>query len=150
MGWSVVCGCVSLAQNGVRRCLASGLRRSHDRGWVISRCNRAKTAQQYLLCGIRTVKRQNRPCRYHAFVKIRRDRRTPVVRLSGEPPRDPNQSSAPPVMDYNRLTPGEAKRNASCDCGSSWSYSPTFRNEFTWVEMGKVAGLLWRVYCVNP
>ena len=46
------------------------------------------------------------PHRFHALVKIRRDRRTPVVRLSGEPPRDPNQSSAPPVIDYNRLTPG--------------------------------------------
>ena len=33
----------------------------------------------------------------------------PVVPLSGGPPRDPNQSSAPQVMDYNRLTPGEAK-----------------------------------------
>ena len=33
----------------------------------------------------------------------------PVVRLSGEPPCDPNQSDASPVIDYNRLTPGEAK-----------------------------------------
>ena len=40
-------------QNGVRRCLAcaSGLRQSHDRGWVVSRFNRAKMVQQYLLCG---------------------------------------------------------------------------------------------------
>ena len=38
-------------QNGVRRCLAcpSGLPRSHNRGWVASRCNWAKTAQLYLL-----------------------------------------------------------------------------------------------------
>ena len=32
-----------------------------------------------------------------------------VVRLSGEPPHDPNQSSALLVIDYKRLTPGEAK-----------------------------------------
>ena len=31
------------------------------------------------------------------------------MRLTGEPRRDPNQSSAQPVIDYNRLTPGEAK-----------------------------------------
>ena len=31
------------------------------------------------------------------------------MRLSGEPHCDPNQSSAPPVIDYNRLTLGEAK-----------------------------------------
>ena len=49
---SMVNGCVSLAPNGVRRCLAcaSGLRRSHGRRWVVSRCNRAKTTQEYLLC----------------------------------------------------------------------------------------------------
>ena len=33
----------------------------------------------------------------------------PVGHLSGEPPRDPNQSSAVAVMDYNRLMPVEAK-----------------------------------------
>ena len=49
------------------------------------------------------------PRRFHALVEIRQDRRTPVVRLGGEPPRDPNQSSAAPVIDSNRLTPGEAK-----------------------------------------
>ena len=44
------------SQNGVRRCLAcaSGLRRSHDWGWVVSYCNWAKMAQKYLLC--RTAK----------------------------------------------------------------------------------------------
>ena len=46
---------------------------------------------------------------FHALVEIRRDRRMLVVRLSGEPPCDPNQSSAPLVIDYNRLTVGEAK-----------------------------------------
>ena len=54
-------------------------------------------------------KEADRPRRFHALVEIRRDRRTPVVRLSGQPPRDLNQSSAPPVIDYDRLTPGEAK-----------------------------------------
>ena len=44
------------------------------------------------------------PCRFHALVEIRQYRLTP-----GEPPRDPNQSSASPVIDYKRLTPGEAK-----------------------------------------
>ena len=57
----------------------------------------------------RTVKRRNRPCRFHALGKIRRDRRTPVVSLSGELPCDPNQSSARSVVDYNPLTPLEAK-----------------------------------------
>ena len=33
----------------------------------------------------------------------------PVVHLSGEPLRHPNQLSAPQVMDYNWLTPSEAK-----------------------------------------
>ena len=55
------------------------------------------------------VKRRNRPRRFHDLVESRRDRRTPIVRLSGEPPRDPNVSSAPPVMYSNRLTPGEVK-----------------------------------------
>ena len=32
----------------------------------------------------------------------------------GEPPCDPNQSSAPSVIDYNRLTPGEAKKRTHC------------------------------------
>ena len=32
-----------------------------------------------------------------------------VVRQSGEPPRDPNQLDASLVIDYKRLTPGEAK-----------------------------------------
>ena len=41
-----------------------------------------------------TYLRRNRPRRFHALVEILRDRRTPVVRLSGKPPRDPNQSSA--------------------------------------------------------
>ena len=58
---------------------------------------------------VRTIRCRNRPRRFHAFVEIRRDRRKPVVRLSGEPPRDPNQSGVPPVIKYNRLTPGEAK-----------------------------------------
>ena len=49
------------------------------------------------------------PRRFHALVEIRRDRRRPVAHLSGEPPRDPNQLSAPLVIDYNRLTPCEAK-----------------------------------------
>ena len=94
-------------QNGVCSCLAcaSGLCRSHHRGWVVIRCNRAKTAQQYLLC----TKRQNRPRRFHALVEFRQGRRTPVVHLLGEPPRDPNQSSAPPVMDYKCFTSGKAK-----------------------------------------
>ena len=97
-------------QKGVRRCLTCsyGRRQSHDRGWLVICCNRAKTVHQYLLCG----KRQNRPQRFHALVEIRRDKLTPVVCLSGEPPCDPNQSSAPSVIEYNRLTPGEAKRNA--------------------------------------
>ena len=50
-----------------------------------------------------------RPRRCHTLVEIRRDRCMPVVHLSGEPLHHPNQSSAPPVIDYNRLTPGEAK-----------------------------------------
>ena len=58
---------------------------------------------------IRTVKRQNRPRRFHALVEIWRDRCTPVEPLSDEPPRDPNQSSVPPVIDYNWLMPREAK-----------------------------------------
>ena len=33
----------------------------------------------------------------------------PVVHLSGEPPCDPNQSSALPIIDYNGLTPGKTK-----------------------------------------
>ena len=41
------------------------------------------------------------PRRFQAFVEIRRDWRTPVVRLSGESLRDPNQSTAPPLIDYN-------------------------------------------------
>ena len=52
------------------------------------------------------------PRRFLALVEFRLDRRTPVVRLSGEPPRtfcNPKQLSAPPVIDHNRLTPGEAK-----------------------------------------
>ena len=91
-------GYVSLAPNGERRCLAcaSCLRQSHDRGWVVSRCNRAKTAKQYLLRGETGLAAS-----------------TPVVRLSLEPPCDPNQSSAPPVIDFNRLTPGEAKETHS-------------------------------------
>ena len=38
-------------RNGVRRCLAcaSVLLSSQDQEWVVSRCNRAKTAPQYLL-----------------------------------------------------------------------------------------------------
>ena len=62
---------------------------------------------------VRTIKRRNRPRRFKALVDIRRDQRTPVVRLLGEPPRDPNQSSAPPVIDYNRFTPGKAKETHS-------------------------------------
>ena len=95
-------------QNGVCCCLAcaSRLRRSYDQEWVVSHCNQAKKAQQYLLCG---TNRRNRPHHFHALVEIQRDWRTPIARLLGEPPRDPNQSSAPPVIDHNRLTPGEAK-----------------------------------------
>ena len=69
----------------------------------------SKNGTTVLTLWLGTVKGRNRPHRFHALVEIRRDRRTPVVRLSGEPPRDPTQSSAPPVTDYNRLTPGEAK-----------------------------------------
>ena len=58
---------------------------------------------------VQTVKRRNRPPRFHALVEIRRDRHMPVVHLSGERSRDPNQSSALLVIDYNRFTPGEAK-----------------------------------------
>ena len=94
--------------SGVLCCLACGLRRPHDRGLIVSRCNRAKMAQQYLLV-LRTVKRRNMPHRFHAFVEIPRERLTPIVRISGEPQCYPNQSSAPPVMDYNQLTPGRAK-----------------------------------------
>ena len=43
------------------------------------------------------------------MVEIQRDRRKPVLHLSGELPCDPNQSSVPPGIDYSRLTPGEAK-----------------------------------------
>ena len=50
------------------------------------------------------------PRRFHALVEIRRDWRTSVVRLSGEPPRDLNQLSAPQVMDYNHLTLVEPKK----------------------------------------
>ena len=32
-----------------------------------------------------------------------------VMRLSGEPPRDANQSSALPAIDYNQLTSSKAK-----------------------------------------
>ena len=49
------------------------------------------------------------PRPFHALVEIRRDRHTLVVCLSCETPRDPNQSSALLVIDYNRLTAGEAK-----------------------------------------
>ena len=35
---------------GLRLLCAAGLRRSHDRGWVGTPCDRAKKAQQYLLC----------------------------------------------------------------------------------------------------
>ena len=37
------------------------------------------------------------------------------MRISDDPPRNPNQSSAPRVIDYNRLMPGKIKKNASCD-----------------------------------
>ena len=47
--------------------------------------------------------------RFHTLVEMRQDQRKPVLRLSGEPPHDPNQLSAPPVKDYNQLTPDEAK-----------------------------------------
>ena len=91
-----ICGCVSLAPNGVRRCLAfaSSLRRSHDRGWVVSRCNQATTAQQYLLCGTNRLEAKQASLLSRLG---RRDRRTLVVRLSDEPPCDPNHSSIPPV-----------------------------------------------------
>ena len=58
--FSTVTGCVTLHQNSVLRCLtcASGLRRAHDQGRVVSGCNRAKMAQQYFV--VRTVKRRNR------------------------------------------------------------------------------------------
>ena len=69
----------------------------------------SKNGTSVLTLWLGTVKGRNRPHRFHDLVEIRRDCRTPVVRLSGEPPRDPTQSSAPPVTDYNRLTPGEAK-----------------------------------------
>ena len=93
-------------QNGVRRCLAcaSGLR---DWGRVESRSNRAKTAQQYFV--VRAVTR-----RFHALVEIGRDRRMPVVCQSDEPQCDPNQLSALPVIDFNRLTPCEAKETHQC------------------------------------
>ena len=96
-------------QNGISRYLAcaSGLRGSHDRGWVVSRFNRAKTAQQDFVLG--AVKRRNRPRSFHALVEIQKDRPTPVVRLSAEPPRVPNESTVPPVIHYNRITPGEVK-----------------------------------------
>ena len=48
-------------------------------------------------------------CAIYRSTTIRRDWRTLVVHLSGELPRDPNQSSAPPDIDYKRLTPDEAK-----------------------------------------
>ena len=51
----------------------------------------------------------NNTQRLHALVEIRWDWRTLVVRLSGEPPRDPNQSSALLIIDYSRLTSGKAK-----------------------------------------
>ena len=63
--------------------------------------------------------RRNRPRRFHALVEIRRDRRTPVVRLWVEPPRDPNQSDASPVIDYKQLSPGEAKETHPMTCVSS-------------------------------
>ena len=48
-------GCVSLAAKRrvpLLRLRLRKLRRSHDRGWVVSHCNRGtKTAQQYLHCG---------------------------------------------------------------------------------------------------
>ena len=72
-------GCVSLAPK--QRTLLPPAYTDHMTG-VLSRCNRAKMAQQYL---------------------HRRDRRTSVVRLSGEPSCDPNQSSAPWVIGYNQL-----------------------------------------------
>ena len=43
------------------------------------------------------------------LVEHRRDRCTPVVCRSFELPRDPNQSSTSPVIDYKRLVPGESK-----------------------------------------
>ena len=91
----------------LRRCL-TGLRQSHDRGWVVSCAIEQKRCDSTYFV-VRTVKKRNRPRRFHALVEIRRDRLTPVVRLSGEPPRDQNQSSDPSVIDYNRLTPGKAK-----------------------------------------
>ena len=108
-------------QNGVRRCLAcaSGLRRPQDRVWVKAAAIEPKWRNM-----VRTVKRRNGPCRFHALVEMRRDRRTPVVRLSGEPPRDPNQSSAPPVIDYNRLTPGETKETHHMRLSYPTDFSP--------------------------
>ena len=60
---------------------------------------------------VRTVKRRNRPRCFHALVKIRRDRRTPVLRLSDEPLCGPNQWSAPSVIDCNWLR-RRSQRNA--------------------------------------
>ena len=93
-------GCVSLAPK--RRTPLSRLCPSHDRRWVVSRCNRAKTAQMYL-------HEAKQAWLLPALVEIRRDRCMPVVCLLGEPPCNPNQSSALPVIDYKRLTPSEAK-----------------------------------------
>ena len=89
-------------QNGVRRCLAcaSGLRRSHDRGWVVAAAIEQKRRKSTYF-----VERRNRPRRFHVLVEIRRDR-----------PRDQNQSSAPPIIYYNRLTPGEAKETHPITC----------------------------------
>ena len=79
---------------------------------VVSRSNRAKTAQQYL----QIVKRRNRPRGFHALVEIRRDQRTP----SGEPPRDQNQSSVPPVTYV-------------CTPASNLGYLAPPQDNFSWV-----------------
>ena len=58
---------------------------------------------------VRTIKRRNRPRRFHTLVEIREDWRTPVVHLSVEPPRDPINQVPAGYTDYNGLTSGEAK-----------------------------------------
>ena len=59
---------------------------------------------------VQIVKRRKMSRRLYPLVEIRRDLHTPVVSLSGEPPRDPNQLDAMIVIDYNRLTPGSPKK----------------------------------------
>ena len=68
------------------------------------------------------VKRRNRPRRFHCLVEILRDRCTPVVCLSGEPPSDPKTIECP--TGY-RLQPDlRRQRNAPNVCKICLRHKP--------------------------